>query len=165
MEARVERLLERIGIVCRLLAFAGAAFLLALVGLVCSGVVMRYVFAAPLLGVNEIVQLTAVLLVAAALPWCTHSGVHVAVDVFERPLGPVGRHLGDLAWHLLAAVVLFELSRRAGLKAADARAWGDATNMLQLPVWPFYAALAGGAGLTLVVVVLRGTRILLRGPA
>ena len=141
---------------------AGLA-LLGIVALVGVGVIMRYAFDAPLLGVNEIVQMAAVALVMAALPFCTLRGDHVAVDVFEHMLGRWGRFFGDLLSRALSAFVLGVLCRRATLKALDALEWGDATNMLRLPIWPFYAVLALGAGLCVLVFVVQMLGILMRG--
>lgn len=164
MAALIERLIASLDAASRLLDLAAALALLAMVGLVSFGVVMRYALHAPIFGLEEIVQLSAVLLVAAALPGCTLRRAHVTVDLLEEVLGPKGRFVGNLLAHALASVVLAELCRRAVLRGADALIWGDVTNMLQLPLWPFYASLAGGAGLTALVVLLAGLRVALRGP-
>lgn len=137
------------------LAWVGAACLLALVAVIAAGVAMRYLFGQPILGSNEIVQLTAVALAMCALPWCTAAGGHVGVDVFDGVLGARGRLFGDLLCAALSIFVLGKLAHRAGIKALDALEWGDATNMLGLPIWPFHALLAAGAALSALVFVLR----------
>ncbi|MEM9047224.1 MAG: TRAP transporter small permease [Pseudomonadota bacterium] len=144
----------------RYLTVIGGICLLAIVLVVTLGVVMRYAFAAPLLGVNEIVQLLAVALVMSALPYCTAQNHHVAVDVFEKAIGQWGRFLGDVLARVLPGFVFVILCRRAVLKALDAWEWGDATNMLRLPIWPFYAVLAAGAGLCVLVFALQTLVIL-----
>ena len=147
------------------LAIVGAICLLAIVAIVTAGVIMRYVLGIPILGVNEFVQLTAVALVMASLPFCTARQEHVAVDVFERALGRWGRFCGDILSRCLSGFVMAILAQRAVLKALDAWQWGDATNMLRMPIWPFYAILAFGAGLCvatfavqLVVIFFRGAK-------
>lgn len=155
------RLIDRT--VGALVALAGLC-LMAIVVLVSFGVVMRYVFGAPLLGVNEFVQLTAVALVMAAMPCCTARGDHVAVDVFEKALGKWGRYLGDIISFLVSGFVLAILTHRAALKALDALQWGDATNMLRMPVWPFYGILSAGAGLCVIIMALQLFQIIARGP-
>lgn len=145
------------------LTVVGGVCLLAIVAIVTLGVVMRYAFETPLLGINEFVQLTAVALVMTALPFCTEQEDHVAVDVFERALGRWGRFLGDILTRLLSGFVLAILAQRAVLKAFDAWEWGDATNMLRIPVWPFYMTLAVGSGLCVLVFVFQLLVILLRG--
>ncbi len=145
------------------LTVIGGVCLVAIVAIVTLGVIMRYVFATPLLGVNEIVQLAAVALVMAALPYCTARGEHVAVDVFEHWIGKWGRFIGDIATRLLSGFALAVLCQRAVLKALDAMEWGDATNMLRMPIWPFYAILAAGAGLCVLIFAIQLILIVVRG--
>lgn len=157
---RAARWLDRIATI---LAAFGGLCLLAIVVIVSAGVLMRYAFNAPLLGINEFVQLTAVALVMAALPYCTSHNDHVAVDVFEQSLGRWGRFAGDITSRVLSAIVLGVLTQRAMLKAMDAWEWGDATNMLRLPIWPFYGILAFGAGLCMVILAVQLVQTAIRG--
>jgi len=144
----------RAGRVPALLAIGAGICLVGMVVVVMLGVTMRYIFGNPLLGVNEIVQLIAVALAMLGLPYCTSSGAHVRVDLFDRPLGRWGRLLGDLLSRALSVVALFFLCRHAWAKAAEAVEFGDVTNMLKLPLWPFYGViLAGMASCALVYVV------------
>jgi len=145
------------------LSVVGGICLLAIVSIVTLGVIMRYVFGAPILGVNEIVQLTAVALVMSSLPYCTVRDGHVSVDVFDKMIGRWGRLIGDVMSRVLSGLVFAILSYRAVLKAFDALQWGDATNMLQAPIWPFYVILAAGAGLCVVVFALQIVVVLARG--
>ena len=163
MRSVVEIWSARFTTVTHHLATVGAVCLLAIVALVTAGVVMRYAFGTPILGVNEFVQLAAIALVMASLPYCTARQEHVAVDVFERVLGRWGRFIGDILTRCLSGFVLAILTQRAVIKAFDAWEWGDATNMLRMPIWPFYAILALGAGLCVIVFALQLMLILLRG--
>ena len=146
------------------LTWIAAISLLLIVALVTSGVVMRYVFKMPLLGVNEIVQLSAVALVMSALPYCTSRNGHVSVDVFNNMIGWIGRFIGDLVSHALALFAFAILAQRAALKALDALEWGDATNMLALPIWPFYTALATGAAICALIFATQIVVVLIKGP-
>jgi TRAP-type C4-dicarboxylate transport system permease small subunit len=81
------------------LAAVGGVCLLAIVIVVTLGIVMRYAFDAPLLGINEFVQLAAVPTVMASLPYCTVKNDHVAVDIFERCCHVNGTEVaGSLIW-------------------------------------------------------------------
>lgn len=146
------------------LSVVGGLCLLGILATVATGVAMRYLFNQPLLGVNEIVQLTAVALVMSSLPYCTARGEHVAVDVFDSALGAWGRLIGDLLSRAISVTMLAVLTHRAALKALDAAEWGDATNMLRLPLWPYYAVLSAGAALTAAVFLLQFVVILRAGP-
>ncbi|NJS14482.1 MAG: TRAP transporter small permease [Sphingopyxis sp.] len=135
-----------------------------MVALIAVGVVLRFAFAMPIRGINEIVQLTSVAVVMLALPWATAESAHVRVDVLDRAIGRLGRFAGDIASRILSSFVLALLAWRAALKALDALKYGDATNMLSLPIWPFYAILSAGMALCVVVLVGQLILILKEGP-
>jgi len=137
------------------LAWVAGLCLIFMMGLIAVAVVMRYAVGDPLLGVNEIVQLVAVALVMASLPYCTFHNGHVGVDVFDHLIGHWGRLIGDVGSRAISIYVLGILSWRAVLKALDAFEYEDATNMLGLPIWPFYTILATGAGLCALVFALQ----------
>jgi TRAP-type C4-dicarboxylate transport system permease small subunit len=143
---------------------AAGASLLFMVVLISTGVVLRYFFNTPILGLNEIVQLNSVAVVLLALPWATAEGAHVRVDVTDRAIGRWGRFAGDLLARLLSGFVLAVLVWRAALKALDAAKYGDATNMLGPPIWPFYAILGVGMALCVVVLAVQVVTIVREGP-
>lgn len=135
-----------------------------MVALIAIGVVMRFAFAQPILGLNEIVQLNSVAVVMLALPWATAQGAHVRVDVLDQAIGRWGRFAGDLVYRLGASFVLGVLVWRSWAKAADAQKYGDATNMLALPIWPFYGILSVGIALCIVVLLAQAALIVKEGP-
>ena len=49
------------------------------------------------------------------------------------------------------------------LKLLDAREFEDVTNMLSLPIWPFYGMMVAGMGLCVFVMVLQIAVILMTG--
>ena len=147
----------------RVLAILAGAGLLLVLALIFVSVVMRYIFSTPIVGVNEIVQLASVGIVMLALPWCSAEGAHVGVDVLDQKIGRWGRFLGDVQARAIAALILSVLVWRASLKAMDAREFGDATNMLQMPIWPFYAMIAAGMALSVLVLLAQLIQILREG--
>ncbi|MEM1075461.1 MAG: TRAP transporter small permease [Pseudomonadota bacterium] len=143
--------LARVNQVPALLAFGAGLCLVTMVAVVVLGVIMRYAFGNPLLGVNEIVQLVAVALAMLAMPYCTSSGGHVRVDLFDTLLGKWGRFLSSLLFRALTIVALYFLCRQAWKKAAEAIEFTDVTNMLEIPIWPFYGALFAGMALCALI--------------
>lgn len=127
------------------------------------GVIMRYVFAAPILGSNEIIQLASVALVMLAMPSAAQQEEHIRVDVFDGVIGPVGRFIGDILSRGIATYLLGLLTLRAWAKLQDAAEFGDATNMLSIPLWPFYGLLALGATLYAIVLILQLIDVLRTG--
>ncbi|MFZ2101672.1 MAG: TRAP transporter small permease [Oricola sp.] len=133
------------------LAGIAGAFLLFMVALIGFGVIMRYVVGQPILGVNEILQLTAVALAMLAMPYATQSGAHVRADILDPALGRWGRLAGDIITRVLSIIALCVLIDRAWGKAADALEFGDSTNMLGLPLWPVFGMIAAGMSLCVLV--------------
>jgi TRAP-type C4-dicarboxylate transport system permease small subunit len=146
-----------------LLATVAGLFLVSMVVLIATGVVARYVFRTPVLGINEIVQLLSVAVVMLALPYCTEREGHVRVDILDKAIGAWGRFGGDILSRSLAIVTLSILVWRAFLKMQDALRYGDATNMLALPIWPSFGLMALGMALCVAVLILQIIHILKRG--
>ncbi|NVO23943.1 TRAP transporter small permease [Donghicola sp. C2-DW-16] len=142
------------------LAAISGVLLLGMLVLVFVAVFARYIFGTPILGVNEVVQLTSVGVVMLALPFATAIRSHVSVDVLDNAIGPVGRFVGDVQSRILSSLVLSVLVHRSWLKALDAYEFTDTTNMLGLPIWPFYGAIAAGMALCVVVLLLQLVAIL-----
>jgi len=148
-----------------LLAALAGVILLGMVGLIGFGVIMRYLVGQPILGINEIVQLAAVALAMLALPYTTHVEGHVRADIFDSPLGPRGRFVGDLLTRALSMIALWVLAGRAWDKTLDALEYGDETNMLGLPIWPVYGFVAAAIALTIAVFAVQFLAILVSGKA
>ncbi len=131
-------------------ALAGIS-LIFMMAAITIGVLTRYLLNRPITGVDEIVQMAGVALVMLALPYATLHGAHVRVDIFDDALGRLGRAVGDVFSRLVSGFVLVVLVDRAWDKTLDAYEYADTTNMLGMPVWPFYGVLMMGVALCLVV--------------
>ena len=71
----------------RFLAYAAGAALLWLMLLTVVAVVMRYVFNAPILGAQDISELSLAVVVFLGIPYCGWTGGHVAVDLISTVVG------------------------------------------------------------------------------
>lgn len=120
-------------------------------------VVMRYMFNAPILGGNEVIQLLSVAVVFLAMPYATQTEAHIRVDVLDHLIGPYGRFFGDLLSRSLSIIVISFLVHRMWLKTLDSLEYEDATNMLNIPLWPFYGLILLGMA---IFVLLLATQIL-----
>lgn len=147
-----------------ILAILASIGLLLTLALIFVSVIMRYAFGAPIVGVNEIVQLASVGIVMLALPWCTAEGGHVGVDVLDNWIGKRGRFIGDIQARIIASLIMIVLAWRSVFKALDAYKYGDTTNMLQTSIWPFYVMIAVGMVLCVLVLIAQLIQILQEGP-
>lgn len=144
-----------VGRAVRLLTILSSLALGVLLVATSAGVIMRYVFEAPILGGNEIIQLASVVLVMLAMPGAARDEIHIRVDVFDERIGRYGRFVGDVLARCISVYILSMLTWRSWDKLADAAEYGDATNMLQIPFWPFYGLLVLGAMLYAIVLLLQ----------
>lgn len=117
----------------------------ALVALVSVDVVLRYVFNAPLAWGNEIGALLLLLVFLASLPWCTHAGQHIRMELVYRRLGRGGRRLADILSGLTGGAVSAMLAWRAAQAAIEMFRYGEGAEFVRLPYWPFavFMALVG----------------------
>lgn len=149
----------------RLLTLLSSLALAILLVATFAGVVMRYVFSAPILGGNEIVQLVSVALVMLAMPAAAQNDDHVRVDVFDGRLGRWGRFAADILSRVVSVYLLWLLTSRSWAKMWDAIEFRDATNMLSIPLWPFYGLLCLGALLYAIVLALQLVDVIRTGAA
>ena len=119
------------------------------------GVIMRYVFRAPILGSDEVIQLVSIALVMLAMPATGQRDEHVRVDVFDAYIGRWGRFVGDLFSRIVGIFLMYLLSMRAWGKLDEALEYNDLSNMLRLPYWPFYGLMALGSALFAIVMILQ----------
>ncbi|GKY89928.1 TRAP transporter small permease [Sinisalibacter aestuarii] len=152
-----------LGRASKALAALSAVALVVMMSITFVGVVMRYAFNAPILGVNEIVQLMSVSMVMLALPYATQTDAHVRIDVLDGKIGRYGRLFGDILARLVGGYVLIVLVTRAWRRLADAFEYGDATNMLRLSLWPFYGLIVLGICLVILIFALQIIDLLRRG--
>lgn len=147
----------------RILAHVGGAVLLGLVALVAFDIAMRRVLHVPFLGGLEMTELAMVIIVALGLPYCAALGGHVSVDLFGKFLDrPALRWVNALV-HLAGALLLAVVAWRTVLHAIGSYRWGDATNMMAIPKYPFQLVTAAGAALFAAVLLGQAVRAM-RGP-
>ena len=137
------------------LTFLSALALGILLAVTFASVIMRYVFNAPILGSNEIIQLASVVLVMLAMPGAAQAGIHIRGDVFDERIGAIGRFAGDVLTRAISVYLLGILAWRAWGKLLDAAEFGDTTNMLRIPLWPFYGLLILGSVLYALVLLIQ----------
>lgn len=150
--------------VIQILTLISSMALLAMMLTIFTGVVARYYFRAPIVGLNEIVELLSVALVMLAMPYAAQTEAHIRVDIFDNWLGRIGRFVGDIAARAAGIFILSFLSFRAWHKLMDVAEFGDTTNMLRIPLWPFYGVVLVGGVFYVFVLLLQLISILATGP-
>ncbi len=112
-----------------------------LIGLVGLDVFLRYVLRAPLPWGNEVGSLLLLVVFLACLPYCTHLGGHVRMDLFYGRYGERAKRRAEAVSALCG--LLFAAPLAYGSFAASARMYrlGAGADLIDLPYWPFAALL------------------------
>ena len=140
-----------LGRVTRALAVAGGVLLLAMTFVTVASVAGRTLFARPVPGDFELVELGAAVAVFAFLPYCQLRGGNVIVDFFTVKAGRRARVLMDAFGALLYAAIAALLAWRLALGGLDMHAVGEETMVLAVPVWWAFLPIVVSAGLLVAV--------------
>ncbi|MFP5512241.1 MAG: TRAP transporter small permease [Alphaproteobacteria bacterium] len=141
--------------------------LVALVGLVCTNAVLRYVFDAPIVWADQITGYGMVYITFLVAPWVLAQRRHIAVDLLQECLSPqtrplLGAVLGLVGFLYNAGFTWLAWSELARILARDSQ-FSDA---ILVPQWMIYWVLPVGSGLMALEFALNGIedlRAYLRG--
>ena len=119
---------------CEMTALAGGVLLLCAMLFVSVNVISAAVFAAPVLGDTEIVELLGAVAISAFLPYCHLERANVIIELIERVVAPRTTALLDFAASVLFSVVAAIVLWRLVAGGIDAYAEDDATMFLEIPL-------------------------------
>lgn len=122
----------------------------------------RYLFATPVPGDVELVELGAGAAIAAFLPYCQVRGGNVIVDFFTGGLSAAARARIDAVHGLIFAFCAGLIAWRMALGGIDTYLTNDETMVLGVPTWISYAVMVPAFAL-LCLVCLHGAARLLAG--
>lgn len=150
----------------RLLAFAGGAVLLAIVGLTSVSIAGRALVPldlgiGPIRGIYDFTEIGMAAAIFAFLPWVHLKEAHAQVDLLQGVLPAMLLRGLELVFNIAMLIVAAVIAWRLTLGMQDKMAYGETTLIAQVPVWQGFAAcLAGAAGFVLIAAfcVLRSGR-------
>lgn len=134
--------------VCRLLAYAGGALFLGLMGMSLVSIVGRKLGFGSVNGDIELMQAGTAVAAAAFLPYCALMGENLKVDFFTEHLPAARKRWMDGSADLILAVAVAVLAWRTALSAISVHEAGEVTTLVSLPVWIPVAALVPSLALT-----------------
>lgn len=144
----------------RLLAYAGGLVLAGLAALIIYEICARYFFGRPFRGGFEMTELAMSVIVACGLPYTAIQRGHVSVDIFSGFLDRPAMRWLNFSVHALGAVVLALLTWRSFEYALSSYGYGDVSNMMRIPKYPFQFAIAVSAGLFTIVLIIDALKAL-----
>jgi len=150
---------------------------LTLVALICGGVtlvfmtgfsvwnvlVMRKAFNNPIVGAEDLLILSLVVIVALSIPLGARSGAHIEIEVLEARMSAPFAKWSMIGVKILGFGLLVLLSWRLWHAAGTAAKFGETTQQLLISFGPFYYLLSGAAAIYAVVLLLDIWQILASG--
>ncbi len=120
---------------CQGFALAGGLVLLALINMSLISIIGRKLFATPIRGDIELMEMGAAVAIATFLPLCELRGTHIKVDAFTMKMSAGVQRSLDACGHLLCLLAALILAWRTGLQLFDNLEYGDVSTLLSIPMW------------------------------
>jgi len=121
--------------VCRGFALSGGGVLLLLIAMSLISILGRKLFAAPIRGDMELVEMGAAIAIAAFLPLCEIRGLHLKADAFTLWASMKLKRMLDACAHLLLLIAASVLTWRTAVQAINSYRYGDESTLLSVPMW------------------------------
>jgi TRAP-type C4-dicarboxylate transport system permease small subunit len=136
--------------IVRFFAILAGIDLFALMLLTVYSVVMRYVFNAPPFFTLDLSQMMLIPVVFFGLAYCGWTGGHIAVDLVGTLKMPALERVVDVVVRLVCAAVIALWSWKLVGLALNTQEIGNATNLVQIPYYPFVWVMVAGSALLAV---------------
>lgn len=145
---------------CVGLAVFSGLILFGIIGLTFFDVVLRYIFAAPIFGARDLLEMGMVVVISLAFPFTWRIGGHIVVDLIPDYGIAAFTVIRDLFVRLIGIFIFALLAWRSWIRSDDAVLFNEATNMIELPFSPFFIVLAVASAFQVVVLCIESTRLL-----
>lgn len=152
--------MRTIDTLCVGLAVFSGLILFGIIGLTFFDVVLRYVFAAPIFGARDLLEMGMVLVISLAFPFTWRIGGHIVVDLIPDYGIAVFTVIRDLFVRLIGIFIFALLAWRSWIRSDDAVLFNEATNMIELPFSPFFIVLAVASAFQAAVLCVECARLL-----
>lgn len=123
-------------------------------------IVLRYLFNQPIVGSIDVVKLALVVMTFCALPYAGRSDGHIVVDLVPDYPSPRMNRLRDAIGKLLTAIMFGILAWQGWLRSEEAAFLGEASNMLEIPTYPFFYFMLFGSAVYAVALLLESLLLL-----
>jgi len=136
-------------------AYLAGIVLLLLALLTTADVVGRYFFNAPIIGVFDLTHFSVLIMVFLGLGYCGFRGGHVAIELLYDRLNRRTARILDRLINLIGCILFVVIAWQSVVQSIDVKEYGEASQLLLIPYYPFYWLLALGALLFAWVMALR----------
>lgn len=144
--------------IATLFAVVGATVAVLVGVMTVVSIVGRALWARPIQGDVEITQFGIALCISLCLPWAQWRRANIIVDFFTQGWPQRAQQRLDSSGAVLLAAMCLLLAWRSGVGAQGVHEVGEASMILDLPMWWVYASLSPGLALTAVVALWQAQR-------
>lgn len=116
--------------------------------------IMRKALNSPIIGAEDLLILTLVVIVAVSIPLGARTGAHIEIEVLESRMSLWFAKWSMIFVKLLGTVLLVIMAWRLWHTGQTAERFGETTQQLLISFEPFYYLLAVSAGIYAVVLIL-----------
>ncbi len=131
-------------IVASAAAYAAGAVLILLMLLTTADVVGRYFFNSPINGVFDLTHFAVSTMVFLGLAYCGYRGGHVVIELLYDKLPMAARGVLNRVINLAGCVLFALIAWRTAVQSIDVRDMGEASQMMEIPLFPLYYVVAFG---------------------
>jgi TRAP-type C4-dicarboxylate transport system permease small subunit len=132
----------------------GAGGMLGLMFLIVADVGLRYLFDHPIVSSYELIMFMMVIVVFSALSYTATEDGHVTVDLVVARLPKGAQRFVKVVTTLLSGALFALIAQQNIVRAEALRVEGLISQILHIPVYPFYLFTAFGCGLLSLVLLL-----------
>lgn len=133
------------------LGLLGSGVMVAIMLLTVIDVVLRFVFNSPLVGTLELTEIAMVALIFFAIPWAASQKVNVRVDILVNIFSSKIKKLLESISCLLSLCIAALWAWFAIPQAVYMKELGQQSDMLRIPIYPFYIIIVIGFGMLALV--------------
>ncbi|MEM6371275.1 MAG: TRAP transporter small permease [Pseudomonadota bacterium] len=116
--------------------------------------VMRKALNSPIVGAEDLLILSLVVIVALSIPLGARTGAHIEIEVLENSMSAAFAKWSMIAVKVFGVVLLGIMAWRLWHAGESAEKFGETTQQLLISYEPFYYLLAVSAAIYAVVIVL-----------
>lgn len=145
----LDRVLTWASLVC-----GGATLIFMTVFSVWNVLIMRKAFNAPIVGAEDLLILSLVVIVALSIPLGARTGAHIEIEVLETSMSARFAKWSMIVIKLGCAVLLAVTARQLWHAGLSAERFGETTQQLLISYEPFYYLLSLSMAIYAVVLIL-----------
>ena len=116
--------------------------------------IMRKALNNPIVGAEDLLILSLVVIVALSIPLGARTGAHIEIEVLESSMSARFAKVSMIVMKVLGVLLLAIMSWRLWHAGDTAARFGETTQQLLISFGPFYYLLAVSAGIYAVVLLL-----------